>query len=127
MREIRFRAWSKKDKILHKPQTLQEIHSKGIGLPQNDRIVMQYTGLKDKKGKEIYEGDIVETDKFSGIIGKFDEIKGIIVFNHGQFRVQYGFDLCLYCELHGNSLIIGNKYKNPNLLTPSQTKESGKK
>jgi len=53
MREIKFRAW---DKDLHK------MYNKWTVIPDDDRshILMQYTGLKDKNGKEIYEGDIVK-------------------------------------------------------------------
>ena len=49
----------------------------------DDFILMQYTGLKDKNGKKIFEGDIVETD--DGDIGS-------IVFLHGAYRIENGKD-----------------------------------
>ena len=53
MREIKFRAWDK---------DLLKMYSKWTVIPDDDRshILMQYTGLKDKNGVEIYEGDILK-------------------------------------------------------------------
>jgi len=71
MREIKFRVWHTRSDLLRSdtPQmeyfTLQDIYWRGedtgdYDFPRKDDIVMQYTGLKDKNGKEIYEGDILE-------------------------------------------------------------------
>jgi len=77
-------------------------------------IIMQYTGLKDKNGKEIYEGDIVkyqydEGDGFrwnTEIITWMDNLTGwfpIVVGYHSGFSMK---------DLE----IIGNIYENPELL-----------
>ena len=74
--------------------------------------IEQYTGLKDKNGKEIYEGDIVTLN------GEWEEIEhgdcSIVTFENGCFRVGNGYE-----NEAGNYLsdwrIIGNIHENPEL------------
>ena len=73
-----------------------------------------FTGFKDKFGKEIYEGDILE------ITNQTSELKGSkvsVVFKEGCFcDGYYGWRLSQHKEY--NLEIIGNIYENPELLTP---------
>jgi uncharacterized phage protein (TIGR01671 family) len=137
MREIKFRVWIGGEfrywGFIKFPPC-----SKGIsfcGLPTNNKDPMaleelrersqQFTGLKDKDGKEIYEGDIVETTAFS-IYPKNKDV--FWSDNRGGFCV--GSNLCgkrpeNYCIINDKvareSYVVGNIHENPELL------RSGKK
>jgi uncharacterized phage protein (TIGR01671 family) len=88
----------------------------------NDVEILQYSGIKDKNGKKIYEGDIIEkyisTD---GLKPKKKKIKLKIYFEHGEFKAKritkvpksykwYNRGVFYDCK------IIGNIYENPELL-----------
>lgn len=72
--------------------------------------VGQYTGLKDKDGKEIYEGDIVQYHPEANMG------TGPVVYELGAFRVQGDFDALLYHFSLKALEVIGNIHDNPELL-----------
>jgi len=140
-RIIKFRAWDEDRKIMITDFSIIDFSKNNYRLLQKDNegdddygsffcggymsnsdwqepVLMQYTGLKDKNGKEIYEGDIVQDDKEMGVV----------YFYSPQFIVQ-----CLrnnetpdgvYALAKGKvnvtelieTEVIGNIYENPELL-----------
>jgi uncharacterized phage protein (TIGR01671 family) len=89
-----------------------------------DGHLVQYTGLKDKNGKEIYEGDIIRNKNFirRGMFGDsyYDgEYKGEIIFKEGEFdfKGRDSFIGNLYSYNSPHLEVIGNIYENPELLS----------
>ncbi len=107
MRQIKFRVWDKELKTLGSVDHLY-IPSEGI----QSNFLMQYTGLVDKNGKEIYEGDIVKGDAGICII-EWNEVDTDRSWELAVgFRISFGMtSQSSKCE------VIGNIYENPELLT----------
>jgi len=136
MREIKFRAWDGKNKEMTYLDNLwicYEYSSLCFGYEDSgicewgkkdveDYEIMQYTGLKDKNGKEIYEGDIIQfkanyTSKPCGYIN------GIIQWNDNGARFEFkAFNISEPYDLVEESdegsymwTVLGNIHENPKL------------
>jgi len=132
-RRIKFRAWSNKEKVMIdwftmmqtafnqncKTSLLYHIFMNVADLDDIGYRLMQYTGLEDKNGKEIYEGDILI--EYNGRVnGKLFMEKPYIV----EYTINKGYPLCMpFWDDNGNSLmdsnhyceVIGNIYENPEI------------
>ena len=110
-RTIKFRAWDDLMKNMHTEFQKEKFFTEKMEGPKNweDCILMQYTGLLDKNGKEIYEGDITSLHY------------GVVTFDEGSFGIEYKdrFDEATSCELifqNKHVEVIGNVFEDRHLL-----------
>lgn len=107
MREIKFRVWDESSAIM---RSQNEYNAVVVDCFFNsDLVLMQYTGMKDKNGKEIYEGDIVKIAY--GIEKPYKEIISEVIYDDG-----YEVDIGRLASFHNVCEVIGNIYENPELL-----------
>ena len=143
MREIKFRAWSKSAETMLYGDGLEfsfsiyKLQEAIDSFARNDDyILMQYTGLKDKNGVEIFEGDVVEfndgwiEDEKGEFIDKRHRV--IVAYDHHRFigKLENGeiwdnghtyedFDDDIPFE---ESEVIGNRWENPHLWEAKDAK-----
>ena len=117
----KFRAWDKADKEMYLVDEINfnrgEFESIGDGitfLRGADKVeLMQSTGLHDKNGKEIFEGDIVKMSKDVSVDTTYYEVVRRRGGAYSLESKQHGCDLWIR---HTDCEIVGNVYENPELL-----------
>lgn len=121
MREIKFRVWnSKKHNMsyfdLGKNKPIEDVvFGLMLASQEGNGILMQFTGLHDKNGKEIYEGDILKTNTYQEKYQNFS-----VIFSGGRFHLNIT-DKYILNRRRTNSFsqcdtLIGNIYENADLL-----------
>jgi len=136
MREIKFRAWHKHFKQMS--NTIMTLGDTYFGFPNRtelrywlhatDMEVMQFTGLRDKNGKEIWEGDVIHFNGWDFRIKfGFDES----IATTGFFHIRRAKDVEIIAECKGGidflagGEVIGNLYENPELLLDKNLEQFG--
>ena len=117
MREIKFRVWDKKENEMFYSNMYQDKTSMIYGLgnflkecSDIEEPIMQYTGLKDKNGVEIYENDVVITP--------YRETNGYIYYSAPTFGLKDKTGVCVVFtwEDFNEFEVIGNIYEHRHLL-----------
>lgn len=129
MREFKFRVWDKLTKTIQMVATIDFnnsiIDTYGVNEPIynlnfDDLVLMQYTGLKDINGKDIYEGDLVIDFMKNIKIVKFGKYQGFLYddyLNYGYYLEELRNKNYVHpCIITDMQTIIGNIYENPELL-----------
>jgi uncharacterized phage protein (TIGR01671 family) len=142
MRPIKFRAWRKAlGYMIYNVQNAYDtrpsqniVDSRGVEIDYDEDCfgdfienpcyeLMQFTGLRDKKGQEIYEGDILQWNWVS----PFEEIPSTteyheVFWKDGAFCTRQCADDvdCTLEEIADQAVVIGNIYENPELLKESK-------
>lgn len=121
-REIKFRAWEHdRKKMCYGYETYI------ADAEQNNYPLMQFTGLKDKNGVEIYEGDILCNEEYQTW-----EWRGVVKFSHGVFGAEWLTNVKsqsmvgswgqkhnlrgLDDDIIERLIVIGNIFENPDLI-----------
>ncbi|MBK5447473.1 hypothetical protein JFU18_02015 [Bacillus sp. TH22] len=124
MREIKFRAWDEELKKMYTGDEIEDYSNLNAWLSYGGLAIyridegeyvqlksLQYTGLKDKNGKEIFEGDIVEYDGWFYIIKWDKEETGFYMHDKNNFEDDH---LRMIDISVGE--VMGNIYENQNLI-----------
>lgn len=132
MKQIKFRAWHKDGAYMMPVEEIdfenKLINKSGVWRWFNELVLMQYTGLKDKNGVEIFEGDYVVGVQYLTTSPNVPfEIKGVVRYSerNTMFYIDdknKGHDM--FMQSLGSTPyileVIGNIYENPDLLEVSE-------
>lgn len=127
MRDRKYRAWiAEIGHMLHSEEfeKLGDFFNEIYPLKRDEDALMDYTGLQDSKGVDIYEGAIIESEQLIG----YGTIKGKVFWDErGFWKVEeihpVHYDREYLCELVGpkwpnRTTVIGNLYQHPELINP---------
>lgn len=128
MREIKFRAWIPDGHWIENGMMYDwqdKIYTESVGfIPESeDGIkIMQYTGLKDRNGTEIYEGDVVEVDAFYDAIPHYptdsetDNLIGLVKYVNGAWEADSVPLYVLFETGQPEIEVIGNIHEHSDLI-----------
>jgi uncharacterized phage protein (TIGR01671 family) len=143
VREIKFRAWDKKqNKMIYFHPLFKLVSADSLGCQNTSQdaddwiddwtqgpdeeiaVLMQFTGIEDENDFEIYEGDVVLASHPADKDGEMDKVFAVVVYDAPSFYARYVNDnLNKFVSgksgfiLKPQNTLIGNIYQNPELLT----------
>ena len=121
MRELKFRAWNKHLKVMKANIHLLDNCNEYFNNDNQD--VMQFVGLKDKNGKEVYVGDILHSPTWGGSGRKSPHDNHVVEWHSGNAAwVATGYngtvEVSPSVTVRRDFVVIGNVWENPELLQP---------
>lgn len=150
-RELKFRLWNIEDKVWDNPALLEVFNDDGtlepyeysvkagelnpLYIPKENYVIQQYTGLKDKNGQEIYDGDVIKVDTFDSNDKKSTITESVVWGEYGDDEyvdklecwMMGGYPLSSVAkswgvrynasETESGSLeVVGNIFENPEMI-----------
>ncbi|ASU12185.1 hypothetical protein BKQ19_05245 [Lacticaseibacillus paracasei] len=123
MREIKFRAWDKENKKMAQVSRI-DFGPGGIKYLVDDSVLLEYTGLHDKSGREIYEGDILKVTSEDGesyvATVKWFGDEGYPAFDLAGIPAAWCYESNALATIFESGVetceVIGNIFENPELL-----------
>ena len=131
MREIKYKAYWHESKLMTSVDTIMFLQG-GIavsdgcscdGFANDECTLIEFTGLKDSHGKEVYEGDILrcifEVLEDTGLETAIDT--GVVVFEDYGYKIKFPYDtqddLASLYMASEEFEVVGNRFENPELLS----------
>lgn len=117
-RKIKFRMWDAENSVMINGDSLAFEEYAPITTLLSQEGIMQYTGLQDKNGKPIYEGDILFVDNNYDRFGWAAAMRGEVIFDKGKFMLTDNSGTRFFFEDNEMDYveIVGNIYETPDLL-----------
>lgn len=79
----------------------------------NSETICEYTGLNDKNGTKIFEGDIIKTEQIISVLGTNIFV---VEYAHGNYFIRHNSTVLSLFSVNESAEVVGNIYDNPELI-----------